>query len=176
MMDKKLLIAYFSHPGETFVGGKIEDRAVGNTAVAARMVAEITGGDVYEIARKEPYPHQYRETVAEAKAELTAGARPELARAIPAIADYDGVVLGYPNWCGTMPMPVFTFLEQGDFAGKAILPFCTNEGSGLGRSEADIRRTCPDANVLPGLAVLGREVEGAEGALRAWLSKSLEAL
>lgn len=173
-MDKKLLIAYFSHPGETFVGGKIEDRAVGNTAIAAQMVAKVTGGDLYEIATKEPYPHQYKETVAVAKAEFSANARPELTRAIPNIADYDGVVLGYPNWCGTMPMAVFTFLEQGNFDGVTILPFCTNEGSGMGHSEEDIRHTCPKANILPGLAILGREVGGAEGALRLWLSKNLE--
>ena len=68
-----------------------------------------------------------------------------------------------------MPMPVFTFLEHFDFSGKTILPFCTHEGSGLGRSERDIKRLCPGASVKPGLALHGGSVGNALPALQAWL-------
>lgn len=74
-----------------------------------------------------------------------AGARPELREYPDSLEPYDTVYLGYPNYWGTMPMPVFTFLEHFDFSGKTIRPFCTHEGSGLGHSVEDIRRLCPGA-------------------------------
>ena len=85
------------------------------------------------------------------------------------LSKYDRIYLGYPNYCGTMPMAVYTFLEQGDFSGKTICPFCTHEGSGLGRSERDIKRLCPGASVKPGLALHGGSVGNALPALQAWL-------
>lgn len=82
-----------------------------------------------------------------------------LAAAPPDTAGLDVLILCYPCWCGTMPMPVWTFLESCELAGKRILPMCTNEGSGMGRSEADIRRLCPEATVEKGLSVKGSAVE-----------------
>lgn len=67
-----------------------------------------------------------------------------------------------------MPMCVFTFLERFDFTGKTILPFCTHEGSGLGRSEADLRRLCPGAKIAKGLAIRGSAAAGARDALKRW--------
>lgn len=84
---------------------------------------------------------------------------------------YDTIILGYPNWWGTFPMAVFTFLEAYDFKGKIILPFCTHEGSGLGVNERDIRKLCPDAKVLPGLAIQGGSVKGAGETIKFWISK-----
>jgi flavodoxin len=73
------------------------------------------------------------------------------------------IFLGYPNWWGTMPLPVFTFLEDYDFAGKTIIPFCTHEGSGMGRSEKDIARICPQASLLKGLRVRVTYADSAQG-------------
>ena len=80
------------------------------------------------------------------------------------MAEYDILFLGYPNWWGTMPMPVWTFLEGLDTRSKKIAPFCTNEGSGMGRSEKDLRKLCPEAEILQGLAITGHEA-GQSGAL-----------
>jgi flavodoxin len=85
------------------------------------------------------------------------------------MASYDRIFLGYPNWWGTMPMPVFTFLEEYDLAGKTIVSFCTHEGSGLGRSVADVRRTCPKSTVLEGLAIRGGDVKTARDEVAGWL-------
>jgi flavodoxin len=68
-----------------------------------------------------------------------------------------------------MPMAVFTFLEAHDFDRKTILPFCTHEGSGLGQSERDIRKLCPGARVLRGLAIRGGSVQKAGKAIASWL-------
>ena len=83
--------------------------------------------------------------------------------------DYDTVVLAYPNYWGTMPMAVFTFLEQFDFSGKTILPLCTNEGSGMGSSERDIKKTCPGAEVKRGLAITGSAAAGSKNSVERWL-------
>lgn len=75
----------------------------------------------------------------------------------------------FPNYWSTMPMAVFTFLEHFDFTGKTICPFCTHEGSGMGSSEADIRRLCPAAKLKKGLAIRGGSAGSAEPEIRRWL-------
>ena len=88
------------------------------------------------------------------------------------MGDYAVVFLGYPNWWGTMPMAVWTFLESYDFSGKTILPFCTHEGSGLGHSERDIQKLCPGAKVVKGLAIKGSQVQRAGKDIEAWLRRT----
>lgn len=98
-------------------------------------------------------------------------ARPELKSYPDRLDDFDTIYLGFPNYWGTMPMCVFTFLEHFDFDSKIIKPFCTHEGSGLGRSEADIRRLCPTADVRPGFEIQGASVKKAESRLKKWCSE-----
>lgn len=168
-MEQKILIAYFSHDGEAYVGGEIRELKVGNTRAAAQMIEHLTGGELLRIETVESYPYAYMETVEKAQAELKANARPELKTALPQMDAYDTVILGYPNWWGTMPMAVCGFLEECDLFGKRILPFCTHEGSGMGRSETDIQRLCPGAKVEKGLAITGSRVGGAERQIAKWL-------
>jgi flavodoxin len=81
------------------------------------------------------------------------------------------IYIGYPNWYGTMPMAVFSFLESYDFSGKTIIPYCTHEGSGVGSSERDIKKLCPNAKVLSGLAIRGGSVDRADKDIANWLKK-----
>lgn len=76
----------------------------------------------------------------------------------------------YPNWWGTMPQAMFTFLEEYDFSGKTIIPFCTHGGSALGSSESDIARLVPDATLPDGLAVRGTAVDGAQADVEEWIN------
>ena len=85
--------------------------------------------------------------------------------------DYDVIFLGYPNWWGTIPMPLYTFLEEYDFSGKTIIPFCTHEGSRLGSSVQDITALCPQSTILDGLAVRGGNVSDAQDDVTAWLQE-----
>lgn len=84
---------------------------------------------------------------------------------------YDEIYLGYPNYCGTMPMAVYTFLESFDFTGKKIHPFCTHEGSGLSGTEQDIRNAAKGAAVGKGLAIHGSSVDAAKPALQKWIQE-----
>ena len=168
----KQLIAYFSRAGENYFGGTLRVVPVGNTELAAKLLEQLTGADLFRIEPAQPYAEGYRECVAQASAQFRQDARPELKAWPESLEGYDTIYLGYPNYCGTMPMPVFTFLEHFDFTGKTILPFCTNEGSGMGRSGEDIRRLCPGAAVGTGLSILGSRAGESEDKLRQWLAQN----
>jgi flavodoxin len=167
--NTKCLIAYFSRPGNNYVAGSIVNLPVGNTEIVAKMIREMTNGDLFHIEAVNVYPPDYTETTEVAQEELRTNARPELTAHLENMASYDVIFLGYPNWWGTMPMPVNTFLEEYQFSGKTIIPFCTHEGSGLGRSVSDIRKACPQSTVLEGLAIKGSGVKNAQDEVSRWL-------
>jgi flavodoxin len=166
---KKCLIAYFSRKGQNYVSGRIVELKVGNTEVVAHMIQKKAGGDLFHIESVTAYPEDYAETTEVAKTELRAKARPKLAGRVENMATYDVIFLGYPNWWGTMPMPIYTFLESYDFAGKTILPFCTHEGSGMGHSEKDIAKACPKATVVKGIAIHGSSAGSANSEVSRWI-------
>lgn len=165
----KTLIAYFSRAGQNHVNGSIVELEKGNTEIAAEMIQKLTGGELFKIDPVEKYSDDYQECVKEAVRDLKGNARPELEMYLEDLNDVDTVILGYPSYCSTMPMPVFTFLERYDFTGKCIRPFCTNEGSGMGRSEVDIKKLCPNATIMEGLSIHGASVRDAEADIKKWL-------
>lgn len=164
----KTLIAFYSRADENYVAGRLEMLEVGNTENAAGIIQKFTGGDLFKIEQTQPYSKGYNDCIAEAKDDQKRNARPELKSYPESIEDYDVIYLGYPNYWGTMPMVVFTFLEKFDFSGKIIKPFCTHEGSGLGNSIKDIQKLCPNAEVRTGLAICGSNVNAAEQQIKKW--------
>jgi flavodoxin len=170
--ETRTLIAYFSRKGNNYLDGNIVDLPVGNTEVTAKMIQALAGGDLFHIDTVQAYPSDYTKATEVAQRELSQNARPELAGQVDSLDGYDVVFLGYPNWWGTMPMAVWTFLEAHDFKGKTILPFCTHEGSGLGQSERDIKKLCPGAKVMRGLAIRGGSVRKADKAIATWLKEN----
>ena len=166
----KTLIAFFSRADENYFGGAMRYVKVGNTEIVCNFIKELTGADSFKIEMKDPYSPVYMTCIEEAKKDLRAKARPELASMPESVDEYDTIVLAYPNYWGTMPMAVFTFLETFDFTGKTILPLCTNEGSGMGRSERDIKKTCPGADVKAGLPIIGSQAAGSKASVQKWLS------
>ena len=170
--DQRVLVVYFSRADENTGGvGYIEK---GNTKILAEMIAERTHGDLFEIKTVKPYPKEYRPATEAAKQEKEENARPEIVGELPDLSKYDVVFLGYPIWWSDMPMPVYTFLDRENFAGKIILPFCTHEGSGLSdtqRSIADVTK----ADVREGFALQGhiaqKSPEEARTVLYEWMSK-----
>ena len=154
----KTLVAYYSRAGENYFGGAYKSIEVGNTAVIAKIIADETHGDIFEIKSAREYSNNYTKCTEEAKEDLHANLRPQLIDDIQNIDQYDTIYLGYPMWWGTCPMPVFTFLEAHDFQGKKIVPFCTHEGSGLGSSTSDIKKSTPHATVTKGFAIVGSNV------------------
>jgi flavodoxin len=165
----KELIVYFSRKGNNYVNGSIKNLSVGNTEVAAKMLQEITGADLFQIEPVIEYDADYNTCIKEAQRDLKANARPEFKNAPKDITEYDTIYVGYPNYWGTMPMHVWTFLEKYNFDGKTIKPLCTHEGSGVGSSESDIKKLCLGAKVEKGLAIHGGSVSGAKGMIEKWI-------
>lgn len=164
------IIIYFSRKDENYVNGMIKNLTIGNTEIVAGMIQKLTGADIFKVEPIQPYSKNYNECIAQAQADQNRNARPELKNYPENLEQYDMIYLGYPNYWGTMPMVLFTFLERFDLNGKTIKPFCTHEGSGLGHSIEDIKKLCPTANVEKGLALHGGSVEKSEKELDKWIN------
>ena len=172
--NKKVLVAFFSHTGENYAVGNI---AKGNTHIVAEMIAEATGGKLFEIAPVKDYPKNYDACTDVAKQEKGTKARPAVKEDI-AVEDYDVVFIGYPIWWGDMPMPVYTFIEKHHWQGKTVIPFCTHEGSGLDNTEQYIADACKGATVEKGLAIKGSTAqdkqEQAKKTVLEWLKSTIK--
>ena len=165
---ERILIVYYSRKGQNYYAGSIWDLPKGNTEIAAEFIQKAVGGDLFEIDTVKPYSADYTTCTQEAQAELKANARPELKEYLDSLDGYDTIFVGYPNWWGTMPMAMFTFLERYDLSGKRIIPFCTNEGSGMGSSERDLKKICTGATVERGLSIRGCETAKSEKKVSDW--------
>lgn len=152
----KILVAYFS--------------CTGNTKAVAEKIAEITGGELYEIVPAEPYTSadlNYNDDNCRANREMNdPSSRPAIGSGEIDISAYDTVILGYPIWWGTCPRIISTFLDTCDLSGKTVLPFCTSGGSGVTESVSDIKAAEPGADVREGLRVSGTGDRNLEGWLR----------
>ena len=163
------LVVFYSRADENYFSGSRRYISTGNTEKMANMIAEATGADLFKIEQKVPYAADYDTCIAQAKKDLQAKARPELVSMPDDLAGYDEIYLGYPNYWGDMPMAVYTFLENFDWNGKVIHPFCTHEGSGLSGTEGRIRNACKGATVTGGLAIQGGLVDHARTNVEKWV-------
>ena len=167
----RVLLAYFSRPGENYYYGDRTMLDVGNTQVIADMIAEAADVDVYRIEPADPYPVGYDETVARNTSEKDADARPSIANPLPDIEQYDTVLLGSPVWSSQAPMIMRTFVDGLDLAGRRIYPFVTFAVSGMSLVDSDYAQLCPDSTIGEGLAVQGEESSEARTDVEAWLGR-----
>ena len=149
--EAKSLIIVFSHAGENYSVGNV---AVGNTMKLAQIIAAKTGAELFEVKPAKEYPSTYDECTDIAKREQNAGARPAILEDKD-ISGYDPIYFGYPIWWGDIPMCMYTFIEAHDWSGKTVIPFCTHEGSGAGRTDRTLNSTMKGANVRKVTAVRG---------------------
>lgn len=169
--DKNILIAFFSRADENYGVGTIEK---GNTHILAEIIQEEVGGELFHIERATPYPAVYSECTAEAQREKNANERPALLQTKD-ISEYDIIFIGYPIWWSDMPMPVYTFLESQNWNGKTVIPFSTNEGSGLAGTVNTLNTKCAGATILEALSMRGTTAQNnqtqARQEITAWLTK-----
>ena len=151
----KILIAYFSWGG--------------NTRGIAREIQAQTGADLFEITPVNPYSTDYNTVLMEAQEDQHRQARPELSEHIQNMGEYDAILLGYPNWWASIPMPIASFLEEYDFTGKTIIPFCSHGGGRFGQSLTAIAKLAPDAVMGEGLSVHYSGGSSLSGDVAAWL-------
>lgn len=171
LKDGKALVVFFSHAGDNYAVGNVK---VGNTKKIADFIAEKTGADVFEIVADKNYDMAYTPLTELAKKEQQDGELPSFKGEIENIYQYQTIFIGGPVWWGTYPQVMFTFFKQYDLNGKTILPFTTHEGSGLGNCVEDVKTAYPNATVMEGLAIRGKDAqEGkANDRVTEWLQKA----
>lgn len=162
----KTLVAFFSHAGENYFTDGMRVVTTGNAKIIAEKAQRLLDAGIFEIDTVKQYSNNYKICCDEALEEQKRGELPELKEYISSIEEFDRIILVYPCWWGTMPQAVFTFLHHYNFAGKVILPICTHEGSGMGRSESDIAKVCPGAKVERGIAIQGSYADVCDDKLK----------
>ena len=165
------LIIYFSRDGENYFGGELKNIEKGNTEVIAEYIKEFTDADLFKVEPVTEYPTDYMKCIDIAKKEQQSDSRPEIKETLKDISEYDTVFIGFPNWWGTLPMVMFTQLEQLDFEGKTVKPFVTHEGSGFGSSMKDLDKLCAGAEIKKGLSVPGANVYNAKDIVQSWINE-----
>ena len=153
---ENILIVYFSWSG--------------NTENAAQIIQQKTGADLMELELVNPYSSNYNEVLDQAQRDMNADARPELANYVEHMDQYDTILLGYPNWWATIPMPIASFLEEYDFSGKTIIPFCSHGGGGFGQSITDISKLVPNSKIGEGLSIHYSGGSSLESDISNWLN------
>lgn len=177
---EKPMIIYFSYYENAILPNGVDASAsasvqvwngknTGNTGVVANIISEKVGGDIHPILVADKYPADYDETVSRGRDEQNRNYRPQLINHIENFNDYDTFFIGYPNWWYDMPMALYSFFDEYDFSGKTIIPFVTSGGSGFSNTINSIKSLEPNANVLDGLNISGRRVQGAEERVEEWL-------
>ena len=144
----------------------------GNTRYIAQMIQGKIGADIVELELVKPYSENYSTCLDEAKRDQRADARPELKTQIANITQYDTILLGYPNWWASIPMPIASFLESYDLSGKTIIPFCTHGGGSLGQSVSAISKLAPNSTIGEALSVHYRGGSSLSGDIDAWLKEN----
>ncbi len=170
----KTLVIYYSRKGENYFNGSLKTIEKGNTCRVAEFIRDAVGADLFEVETVKEYSKSYMTCIEEAKAELKAGARPELIKYLDDIGGYDNIVVAGPCWWGTYPMAVITQLEKLDFTGKKVFPVMTHEGSGLSGAPDALKKYCRGAEVGEGLAIHGADASESRPEVEAWALKNLK--
>ena len=174
-----ILIAYFSVPEDIDISGIDADagasvvvqngEAVGNMQFMAEAIQQAVGGDLFRIETEEEYPLDHDPLVDQAADEQSENARPALSTHIENLENYDTIFVGYPNWWGDMPQPMYSFFEEYDFAGKTIIPFNSHGGSGFSDTISTIEDMQPDAVVVEdGLTISRNDVAVSNQEVMEW--------
>lgn len=176
----KSIVAYFTRVGNTDFPDDVDmstlaslnlvdNKIVGNTEYIANIIAEEKNCEQFLIQTKDKYPVDYDDVIDQGEEEKSQNLRPELTSHIDNINEIDTIYLGFPNWWYTMPMPVYSFLEEYDFSGKNIIVFCTSGGSGFSDTISEIQDICSRANVVRGYTVNGNDALESYDDIIAWL-------
>ncbi|WP_270344847.1 MULTISPECIES: flavodoxin [Enterococcus] len=163
------VVVYFSHVGENFIDGTSKKIPIGNTEILAHKIVKRLDCQIIQLKEIDRYPDSYDETVKRAVSEKKGNMRVAYQKIELDHSKIDTLFLGYPNWWGSYPRIIATFLEDFDTDGLVIYPFCTHEGSAFGSSLNELKEQCPNADIRSGLPVRGSRVERADVATENWL-------
>jgi flavodoxin len=154
--DKPMLVAYFSRSG--------------NTRVVAGLLQRAFAADLFEILPATAYPDDYLATVEQARRERDKGIEPALKAKVPGVERYATIFLGLPIWGGTAPPVIRSFLSAHDLRGKALIPFITHGGYGLGNSQRVIASHAANARLQPAFSMQADQERKTMDLVSTWLA------
>jgi flavodoxin len=176
--EGEILITYFSFPETEGVDAEsgasrviVNETLYGSTQYIAEVIGEATGGELFRIETVQQYPGLHEPLIEQALREKDEHVRPEIKTKIENSDEYDVIFIGYPNWWGDLPMPLYTFLEEYDFSGKTIIPFNTHGGSGLSSTVSSIAGIQKGATVVQGFTLSRNSVGSARDNVLNWLKE-----
>ncbi len=177
VLKGKVLITYFTFPETDGVDASSsasrvidKNKVVGATEYIAHIISNNTNGDLIQIETEQSYPGTHSPLVEQASKEQSDDARPILKTKLDNINEYDIIFIGYPNWWGDMPMPLYTFLDEYDLSSKTIIPFCTHGGSGLSSTIESIQELEPNATVIENaLSISRNDVADSKNKVIQWI-------
>lgn len=143
----------------------------GHTHRVAEAIQHLTGGDWCEIYPWQPYPAAFPELLEQVRKEIQGRSYPRLLPAARTPRPYPVILVGTPNWCGTLAPPLASWLYHNDLSGKRILPFYAHCGVPCDLRR-DIQALCPRAEVGEPLGVLDRETDEAAEQIQPWLLRA----
>lgn len=177
--ENTILIAYFSRWGNTDYPDDIDATTsasivadgenYGTTEYVARLIQNQVGGDLHLIQTQDKYTTDFDELRDVNHNEMAEGYLPPLTECFLDISKYDTVFIGYPVWATEVPQAVLSFLNEYDLSGKTVIPFCTHDGYGAGRSYSTIQEASHAAQSPEGLAIEAKDVPAAKDTVDAWL-------
>lgn len=180
--ESKVLIAYFTRAENVYLENPYEidiDATTsasvllpGNAAIMANHIQSLVGGDLFPIVVEDLYPSDYESCLKRISEEQAENIHPALKNHLNDIDDYDVIFLGYPNWGYSCPMAIYSFLEEYDFSGKTVIPFCTHGTGGLANTVSDITDALPeDCTVLKPIGVNRSDISNCHDVIAEWLSE-----
>jgi len=180
--SSNILIAYYTMPEDVNTASVdaiasasivVKDgKVLGNTQYMAQVIQQTVGGNLFSIKSVQQYPLDHDPLIDQAADEQKKNVRPKLSTHVENMKDYNVIFLGYPNWWGDLPMPLYTFLEEYDLSGKTIIPFCPHGGSGFSSTVSTIAKMQPNATVSKeGFTISRNKVADSGSDVAAWVKK-----
>lgn len=178
----KTLVVYFSVPETDNPDNMTKDEdnstvvingeVLGNTQYVAELIKERTSADIFRLEPTNAYPTNHSELLTRAQEEMSNNVKPEIKGNIENFDQYDVIYIGYPIWNADIPPIINSFLEEYNFDGKTVVPFCTHGGSGLSGTPATIANKIKNANVITnGFSISRTNMDNAITQVEDWLKE-----
>lgn len=179
--SSNILTVYFSRYGNTEYPDDVDattsasividgNERYGTTEYVANLIQKSVGGDIHRIETVTSYTTDFDELRDVNHEEMEQNLMPELKESNLDISHYDTVFIGYPVWATSVPQAVLSFLQEYDLSGKTVIPFCTHDGYGAGRSYQVIAEASHAADSLEGIAIEAKDVPEAQDTIVDWLT------
>ena len=156
--EKDVLVLYYSQTGAT--------------ASVANQIKSCLNADIEEIVCEKPYDGDFGATIERSKKERESGEMPAIKPITSDVQKYDIIFLGYPIWFGTYALPISTLLENVNFEGKTIVPFCTFGSGGLESSTEDLKSHLPQSDIKEGFGIRNARLKDLQEELDDFLKRN----